>query len=41
MYEGRLLEIRDLAEILISVVEVLTAHTPNEGVVMGSGRAMD
>ena len=36
-----LLQVRNQTEILVSVVEVLAAHTPDESVVVGSGCAMD
>ena len=36
-----LFQVRNQTEILVSVVEVLAAHTPDESVVVGSGCAMD
>ena len=36
-----LLEVGDLAEVLVTVVEVLAAHAPDKGVVVGSGSGMD
>ena len=36
-----LLEVGDEAEVLVSVIEVLTAHAPYEGVVMGGSGGVD